>query len=1063
MSAIVFTPNKYTIHFVMDTTGSMGQFMTALTEALWSIMNSMSMLTSNIEFRIVSYKDYCDGNKLIEYESGDFNRLKRFLDTLRPTGGGDRPEAVRTALWNVIDHVDQEDKEALNTANSLNENDNDSGTTYTPEMFKRQHIVIMMCDAPPHSRLNYMGGYSNFPNETRALTPRKFNWVEICRQFIDRKITYYCFVNVTQFGIVSYYNTLSSLTGGYTYHIQNTYNPSSIVSAVMSVCCHLMGDMENDLPPHIHGFKQPQDLSIDMVNNNDEYQWKNVLPGDLNTQGYHLNNGVPLSSNDEYKQWFPRQFLTDTGSSIDYPSMVDKMKKDQNYMRKIMRIFRELFKPKNITALVTVPVFGKMWRSLCALSRVFPEINDLKDLFSQTITQLMGNDKTLMNAWIEESYNATEEIETLIQEHLDTLNSDDSSTSTRTNNRTGFLVMRRNPNITEDVQTINWKDLLEVTRSCNMTHLRTIAALFQNIGWIEDKPDDNSIHTLPMTMNVMDIFACLSYLVSDQPVILTRRAIILMALIGQHSNNEHLVELAREILTDNLGKWLDWTDESNWAAGFVRFAMSKRNSFTEDELKMLKILSILGWLKFSQCATIEVEYFKDPFGEYPDDKEQCSTCKNWCPISLILLRDGKPFCGTCFYIDARGIEFVNGHSHDKSFLATCRNCNGVYGLNRPENMHCDAYKCHYCRETGSRPPTIECDNCHANHIRPLMTDNTQANTQHPEPWRCRICQRDPDTLRTTRRIPINEFIMQNMDQFASLLGLPPDWISKALRTNQTMWKTFSPQSETLLKHKAPTLNANSTLDPERDNLMYKHHHIEKLKTKFIELINRRQIIMDHCNVCFEQVPSQNLLSMCGNSTCPPVCNECAKSWYGQIKPGQLIPSGHLCCMFCRALPKMKIVRTLQPELRVFLNLMRRGLLNVELIENCAKDHYVLCIGCVKPKFFAAHECARDEMPPVNDFRCDECTPQIDRVEMKNGERPTKNCPNTECNVPIMKWGGCNHLTCTQCGTHFCWHCLKMGDTSDDIYDHLANVHNGIFGDDYNQDEDDYDSDDYDDY
>ncbi|KAL4501745.1 hypothetical protein ABPG73_019882 [Tetrahymena malaccensis] len=43
------------------------------------------------------------------------------------------------------------------------------------------------------------------------------------------------------------------------------------------------------------------------------------------------------------------------------------------------------------------------------------------------------------------------------------------------------------------------------------------------------------------------------------------------------------------------------------------------------------------------------------------------------------------------------------------------------------------------------------------------------------------------------------------------------------------------------------------------------------------------------------------------------------------------------------------------------------------------------------------------------------------------------CPT--CKAPIIKNGGCDHMTCKSCGTHFCWKCVQVFDEAE-IYKHL---------------------------
>lgn len=52
----------------------------------------------------------------------------------------------------------------------------------------------------------------------------------------------------------------------------------------------------------------------------------------------------------------------------------------------------------------------------------------------------------------------------------------------------------------------------------------------------------------------------------------------------------------------------------------------------------------------------------------------------------------------------------------------------------------------------------------------------------------------------------------------------------------------------------------------------------------------------------------------------------------------------------------------------------------------------------------------------------------------------KDCP--KCGTLIEKIDGCNHMTCSACGTHICWVCLKVFSASR-IYDHLNKVHGGM--------------------
>ncbi|KAH7010862.1 uncharacterized protein B0I36DRAFT_378516 [Microdochium trichocladiopsis] len=53
----------------------------------------------------------------------------------------------------------------------------------------------------------------------------------------------------------------------------------------------------------------------------------------------------------------------------------------------------------------------------------------------------------------------------------------------------------------------------------------------------------------------------------------------------------------------------------------------------------------------------------------------------------------------------------------------------------------------------------------------------------------------------------------------------------------------------------------------------------------------------------------------------------------------------------------------------------------------------------------------------------------------------KDCP--KCGIMIEKTFGCNHMTCSACGVHICWVCMKTFQKGNPVYDHMNREHGGI--------------------
>ena len=115
--------------FVIDTTGSMNNYLQALQRYLVEII-ALSSLIGMDSIGILTYSDYSE--TIVTKWSGwkkNYKDIKDFIGTLHAHGGDDYPEAVRTAIYDL--------------SKIISENANE------------KTIVIWYTDAPPHISSKY--------------------------------------------------------------------------------------------------------------------------------------------------------------------------------------------------------------------------------------------------------------------------------------------------------------------------------------------------------------------------------------------------------------------------------------------------------------------------------------------------------------------------------------------------------------------------------------------------------------------------------------------------------------------------------------------------------------------------------------------------------------------------------------------------------------------------------------------------------------------------------------------------------------------------------------------
>ena len=139
-----FKSTKYRICFVIDGTGSMR---TDIDRARVSVRQLISIYEdrgNTAVFKIVIYRDHCDGGKIIEKfprESSftpNYDTISDFLNNIKVDGGGDYPEAVLDGLATATTKCDWTTHEGFS------------------------NIIIHIYDAPPHGNFpNYKSHRSN--------------------------------------------------------------------------------------------------------------------------------------------------------------------------------------------------------------------------------------------------------------------------------------------------------------------------------------------------------------------------------------------------------------------------------------------------------------------------------------------------------------------------------------------------------------------------------------------------------------------------------------------------------------------------------------------------------------------------------------------------------------------------------------------------------------------------------------------------------------------------------------------------------------------------------------
>lgn len=134
--------NQLDLAFVVDTTGSMGAFIQSAQRQMIDLLQAVSSTASapvDLRLAVVEYRDHPPQNHTFVFRAHEFTSdlkaAQKAINTLRPDGGGDTPEAVYDGLVAACDRLTWREHS--------------------------QRLVVLVGDAPPHG---WERGGDGFPN-----------------------------------------------------------------------------------------------------------------------------------------------------------------------------------------------------------------------------------------------------------------------------------------------------------------------------------------------------------------------------------------------------------------------------------------------------------------------------------------------------------------------------------------------------------------------------------------------------------------------------------------------------------------------------------------------------------------------------------------------------------------------------------------------------------------------------------------------------------------------------------------------------------------------------------
>jgi hypothetical protein len=991
------------ILFLIDTTGSMENYIRSLRPSILQLSHLIQLLGTNTKIAILGYKDQSDKYPIIWSKWLDpCNPLfNDFINHLIPEGGSnDFCETSKLAISIAIE-------ECVNT---------------------KQSLVIHYTDAPPHSQSYYFGAYSrkcgNDLKEKATLSRLgySYDWIDICNKVHEMNLS-----------IITIYSKNSIY---------------EIVPNTVMAYYALLGQVIHLQDPTIQNITQ---TTIDIILS----QFKgSVITSHMSFElKKTFKNEIELGEKDaipilEAFEFYPKhkvfENFPNTSQLIkkfkENPEKITKVVNGKAINRTVAQPYRDLVyeilsdimtTPEGIFSLTYNPVFGSLWRIVSAFSRIDERSVELANKLSREMGRLDQKQLTIVKEWLEESYNREDDVHEMIKSVKGF--SDDSMV---------FILDMKEP-----VTKRQLMDVMRGTADNNSTgkvirFLSTVQTV--RYGDIPKYKKEN-MNYIPVDLASYKVMAIISHLIAPGIIMSDRPSAIISILtcLALEPSSE-LYKHASKHLEKESDTWIDVHKPEladNYSMSFINIInqlrnkegspefLSKRESIFYDNLTTLVKIT----RNLNKYITVQIPYpTKNKQRQQFDHIIECKGCNKMRSFTVMHTEDQ---CGPCYLtsdqttapivekmksFNASYNDTVNDLKNlptqlsDKTNLFTCENCKCYYSIIDPTKLNVKP-KCHFCR-SGQVKKTSKCISCTNEFI-------DEAGLLENFNKKCGQCTYTNESFEDFK-ISIRD-LFKKSPGLLELFGISELSVGY-LSSNKSMYKACTSTPADV--YFVPPID-----EPTDPYFCSNAYHNQQLILQILKDEINEGATETECLLCYGTFPLNSLKPACGNCT-HQLCEPCAKGWYSQNSPGNIVLETYSKCPFCKQLPKFDVIKNYNRILCQFNN---------------RKHHFdptcyeAWCQTCGIISEFAGKECAND-IPVLNgQFKCSVCKIKEDRLDPSEFH---KECPG--CGVMTYKTGGCNHMTCIMdgCKTHWCWVCRwkSTPGSSGGIYEHLRKEHGGAY-------------------